>query len=198
MKTFGLTGGIACGKSNVTKTFRANGIPIVDADVIARELVIPGANVWGMIRAMFGHHYLNEDETLNRSKLGALVFRDAQALYNLNSIMAPAISLESNRQIKAWHDAGHNIVGYDAALIIEQGNANKYRPLIVVGCAPEIQLKRLMKRNGLTEDEARARINSQMPFADKVKHANYIITTDGSKEDSVQQTLKIIKLLQLS
>jgi dephospho-CoA kinase len=195
MITFGLTGGIASGKSTVTKTFRTNNIPIVDADIIARELVVKESFGWGMIRAMFGHEYLNEDETINRSKLGKLVFSDKKAMYNLNAIMAPIIEAESNRQIKELHK-DHAIVGYDAALIIEQGNADKFRPLIVVGCDPEIQLDRLMSRNGLTAAEAMDRINAQMTFKEKANVADYIINTSGSLEDSFNQTIQIINFLQ--
>jgi len=196
MITFGLTGGIAVGKSTVTKTFRANGIPIVDADVVAREMVVKESFGWGMIRAMFGHEYLNEDETINRSKLGKLVFSDKKAMYNLNAIMAPIIEAESNRQIKELHKE-HDIVGYDAALIIENGNADKYRPLIVVGCSKENQLARLMVRNGLTEAEAMDRIAAQMPFDKKEEFADFVINTDGSIENSFNRTLEIIQLIKL-
>jgi len=192
MITFGLTGGIACGKSTVTKTFRANNTPIVDADVVAREVVEVGKPAWGMIRAMFGHEYLNDDETINRAKLGALVFSDKDAMYNLNAFMGPAITGEAERQIKALHESGNRIVGYDAALICEMGNASKYHCLVVVSCPQEMQIERLMKRNGLTHEEAMSRIAAQMPVIEKVKQAKHVIDTSGTIEQSVAQTEKVL------
>lgn len=196
MITFGLTGGIACGKSTVTKTFRAHNIPIVDADVVAREVVEVGKPTWGFVRAMFGHEYLNEDETINRTKLGALVFSDKQAMYNLNAIMGPAIVIEAERQIKALHEVGNSIVGYDAALICEMGNANKYRPLIVVQCPRDMQIERLVKRNSLTQEQAVARISAQMSVEEKVKMADLVIDTSGTIENSIKQTESIISIFK--
>lgn len=196
MITVGLTGGIGSGKSTVSKTFIKHNIPIVDADIVAREVVVVGSFGWGMIRAMFGHEILNDDETINRAKLGDLVFGDETAMYNLNAIMKPLIENESNRQIYLLHQAGHNIIVYDAALIIEQGNADKFRPLIVVACPKEMQLDRIVKRNGVTKEAAMARINSQFSVEDKIKVADHVVDTSGSIESSVEQTEAIIKLLK--
>jgi dephospho-CoA kinase len=195
MITFGLTGGIAVGKSRVTRTFRANNIPIVDADIVAREVVVPGSIGHNKIMKRFGPPYFNQDNTLNRTKLAALVFSNKLALRELNAIMLPLISSESNKQIDILHKE-HPIVGYDAALIIEQGNADKFRPLIVVGCSLEIQLARVIARTGLTEAEAMDRISAQMTFEEKSSVADYIINTSGSLEDSYNQTIQIISILQ--
>lgn len=196
MITFGLTGGIASGKSTATRTFLKHGIPMVDADVIARQVVEIETPGWGMIRAMFGHEYLNEDESINRTKLGELVFSDKSAMYKLNAIMTPLIEIESYRQLASFHEQGYNIVGYDAAIIIENGNADKYRPLVVVGCPKETQLQRLMDRNGFSEKVAMARIESQMTFEAKKKFADHIIDTSGTIEWSVEQTENIIRILK--
>lgn len=196
IKTVGLTGGIGSGKSTVSKTFMKHGIPIVDADILAREVVEVGSHGWGMIRAMFGHDILNDDESINRSKLGDLVFGDRQAMYNLNAIMKPLIEMESIKQIKDLHDRGLDIVVYDAALIIEQGNADKYRPLIVVACPKEMQVERIMKRNNVTEAQALARINAQLSVEEKTAVADYVVNTSGSIEYSIEQTEKIIKELK--
>ncbi len=192
MITFGLTGGIACGKSTVTKTFRANNTPIVDADVVARQVVEVGTLGWAMVRDAFGTDYLNEDKTLNRIKLGARVFANADSMKELNSIMGPLITVEAERQINELHEAGNRIVGYDAALICEMGNADKYHCLVVVSCPQEMQIERLMKRNGLTHDEAMSRISAQMPVAEKVKLAKHVIDTSGTIENSVKQTEKVL------
>lgn len=192
MITFGLTGGIACGKSTATKTFIAEGIPMVDADIVGRQVVEPGTTGLRMIVDTFGSKYLNEDGTMNRSAMAALVFSDAEALQKMNEIMAPLINEESSLQIRRLHSQGHRIVGYDAALIVEMGNADKYRPLIVVYCPQQMQIERMMKRNGVSMQDAMARIAVQLPAEEKVKLANYVINTSGTIEDSVRQTKEII------
>ena len=197
MITFGLTGGIACGKSTVTKVFARNGIPIVDADVVAREVVAPGTLSIRAIVATFGDQMLLSNGTLDRTKLGTLVFQDKQSMFALNIIMGPAIHEESARQLQALHDRGHRIVGYDAALICEMGNADKYRPLIVVYCSRDIQIERLMKRNSLTHEQAVARIDAQMPIEQKVQMANHKINTQGTLEESAAQTERLIEMLKM-
>jgi dephospho-CoA kinase len=188
MITFGLTGGIACGKSTVTRTFRANGIPMVDADIVARQVVEVGTAGWFLIRKNFGQEYLNEDQTLNRTKLGALVFSDTQARERLDHLMMPLVTDEAMAQIKKLHEEGHEIVGYDAALICEMGHADLYRPLVVVVCTPEIQLERLMRRNSLTKVESMSRVNAQMAMGVKADMADYVIETSGPIENSILQT----------
>jgi dephospho-CoA kinase len=197
MITVGLTGGIASGKSAISKTFMKHGIPIVDADLVAREVVTIGSAGWEMIRDIFGKDHLNDDETINRAKLGDLVFGDVHAMYDLNAIMKPLIEMESEKQIKDLHDRGHSIVVYDAALIIEQGNADKYRPLIVVACPKEMQVERIMKRNNVTEAQALARINAQLSVEEKTAVADYVVDTSGTLESSINQTEDIIKKLKV-
>lgn len=196
MITFGLTGGIACGKSTVTKTFRAHNIPIVDADVIARQVVEPQTIGWHCIRAVFGRQYLNDDQTLNRKKLGELIFSNPDKKMVLEAIMNPMIHLESKKQLTQLHKDGNKLVGYDAALILEHGNADKYRPLIVVACPLQLQLARLMKRNSLTEEAAMNIINKQMSTDEKIKRADFVINTTGSIEESVAQTEAVILKLK--
>lgn len=196
MLTFGLTGGIACGKSTVTRTFRAHDIPMVDADIIARQVVKPGSVGLDQVINIFGREYLQTDGTLDRIALGKLVFNDKQAMKLINSIMAPLINHESRRQLRAWHIRGYKIVGYDAALIVEQGNADKYRPLIVVLCPMDMQVQRLMGRNNLTHEEAMSRIAAQIPVKEKAAVADFVIDTSGTIEQSVQQTLEIIRQLR--
>lgn len=196
MITFGLTGGIACGKSTVTKTFRANDIPMVDADIVARQVVKPGSIGLDQVINLFGKEYLQSDGTLNRITLGKLVFGNKDAMRMINAIMAPLINHESRRQLRAYHIRGYKIVGYDAALIVEQGNTDKYRPLIVVSCEQDMQVERLMSRNNLTHDEAMSRIAAQIPVKEKVAMADYVVDTSGTIEQSVQQTLQIISQLR--
>lgn len=188
----GLTGGIASGKSTVSRTLRAHNIPVVDADIIARQVVEPGTFGHHQIALIFGDDYINNDNTINRIKLGELVFADKAALHTLNEFMAPLINTESKLQLEALHASGHPIVVYDAALIVEMGNADKYRPLIVVYCESEIQLQRLMSRNSLAQADALARIKAQISPEEKVKLADFVINTSTTIEDSIKQTENII------
>lgn len=196
MITFGLTGGIACGKSTVTKTFIKHAIPIVDADVVARQVVEPGKPALQSIISTFGSSILLENGNLNRAKLAEIVFTDKQSMSFLNEIMGPAIEEEAGRQIKMFHSQNHYLVGYDAALICEMGNENKYRPLIVVYCSRDTQIERLMKRNALTRDQAVARIDSQMSHENKIKKADFTIDTSGTIEESIKKTELIIDALR--
>lgn len=194
MITFGLTGGIACGKSTVTKTFTKYNIPMVDADVVARDVVRPATPGLDKIISAFGKEYLMGAQ-LDRPKLGQLVFNNKEAMSKLNTIMAPLIEEEAGNQIKSFHDKGHPIVGYDAALICEMGNYKKYRPLIVVSCPVDTQVERLMKRNSLTREYAMTIISTQMPLDKKLALADYVIDTSGSIEDSIKQTKAVINKL---
>ena len=197
MITFGLTGGIASGKSTVTKTFRAHGIPMVDADIVARQVVEPGTLGLEAVISAFGSEYRQEDGTLDRIGLGKLIFSDRTARHQIDMIMLPLINQESDRQIKKLHEDGLLIVGYDAALICEMGNAEKFRPLIVVHCPRDTQLTRLMSRNNLTAAEAVSRIEAQMPVEKKLALANYSVDTSGTVDYSIKQTEKIIEQLKM-
>lgn len=195
MITFGLTGGIACGKSTVTKTFRSAGIPMVDADIVARQVVEPGTHGLETVISVFGTDFLRSDGTLNRTALGSLVFADREARRLIDEIMLPLINAESTAQIKKLHGEGHVLVGYDAALICEMGNVEKFRPLIVVHCPRVTQIERLMSRNNLTHAEAMLRIEAQMPVEKKIALADYLIDTSGTIEESINQTKEIIEKL---
>ena len=200
--TFGLTGNICSGKSTIAKTFYDNNIITVDADMVARQVVELGTRGLTRIMDTFGGQYLQPDGTLDRAKLGELVFTDKKAMTALNGIMGPLIEEEGAKQIKKLHDAGHLIVGWNAAILCEAGNADKYRPLIVAHCTPEQQLVRLMKRGTghgpLTREQAMSRINSQMPAKQKMLMADFVIDTSSSIEESIKQTQSIIEILKQS
>lgn len=198
MITFGLTGGIACGKSTASRTFVSHGIPMVDADLVARQVVEPGTYGLREIVKLFGESILLADGTLNRIKLGALVFSNPdlelrqRSMSALNSLMGPLIQEESRAQIRKLHSQGHRLVGYDAPLLCEMGNADKFRPLIVVSCPQDTQLARLMSRNNLTREQAMDRILSQMPLEKRLEFADYVIDTSGTVDYSIQQTEEIL------
>lgn len=190
--TFGLTGSISVGKSTVTKVFIDNGIPIVDADIIARDVVQIGKPGYRSIVKIFGKEYLNEDQTINRTKLGALIFSSKDAKNKLEHIMFSLINQKVKNDIASLHNKGHKIVGYDCALIIESNQQNNYHPLIVVWCPLDMQIDRLMKRNGLTRTEAMLRIDSQMSSDEKISHSDYIIDSSQSIQLVEQQVLQLI------
>lgn len=196
MIIFGLTGGIACGKSTATKTFRKHGIPMVDADVVARQVVEPGTYGEYLIKENFGSDFFASDGSLDRSKLGQLVFSKPEALDLINKLIGPLVNQEADKQINELRNHGYSIIGYDAALICEMGNSKKYRPLIVVHCSADTQIARLMSRNSLTRAEAMARIAAQIPGHEKLKFADFTIDTSGTINNSIEQTEAIIKKLK--
>lgn len=197
MMIVGLTGGIASGKSTISKTFQYYNIPVVDADIVARQVVAPETVGLSQVINAFGTEYLNDDGTLNRTKLGSLVFNNQKELDKLNGIMSGLMKEEQTNQFKSLKRRGFPFVVFDAALICEMGNADKYRPLIVVACPLEVQLQRLMSRNNLTESEAMARISKQFSVEERIKFADYVIDTSKSIEHSVKQTEKIIRKLRV-
>jgi dephospho-CoA kinase len=194
--TFGLTGGICCGKSTVSKTMRAESIPMIDADLITRQLQEVGRLGWQLIKQAFGESYLLPNQELDRAKLGRLVFGDLTARQLLNQLMHPLIKVEIEEEIYKHQQAGQALVGLDAPLLIESGLAEEYRPLIVVSCPTEVQLSRLIVRNNLTQQEANDRIAAQMPTEEKVKMADYVIDTSCELEKSIAQTKEIIGKLR--
>lgn len=191
---FGLTGGICSGKSTISKTFQRYGIPMVDADIVARQVVEPGTPGLATIVDVFGTDMLLADGTMNRTKMSEQVFSNPdlvlrkRLMSRLNAIMAPLVQEESLRQLNKLRDQGHPIVGYDAALICEMGNADRYRPLIVVYCPTDAQCSRLMSRNTLTRERAMDIISVQLPIEDKARLADRVIYTWGTIEQSVLQT----------
>lgn len=199
---FGLTGGIASGKSTVTKTFLKYGVPMVDADIVARQVVEPGKPGLAAIVDAFGSQMLLPDGTMNRPKMAEQVFsnpdlsRRQSLMSKLNSIMAPLVVEESTRQLNKLQADGHALVGYDAALICEMGNAGKYRPLIVVYCPTDTQCERLMSRNNLTRERAMDIIGVQMPIDAKARMADRIIYTWGTIEQSIIQTEFVLDWLR--
>lgn len=190
----GLTGSIASGKSTISSIFEKYGIPNVDADLVARQVVEPGTTGFIQVTSEFNLDS-TDDGSLNRRQLGEIVFSDPNKMAILNKIMQPLIFEESKKQITKLHEI-YPIVIYNAALIIEMGMQDLYRPLIVVYCSPEAQKTRLMARNNLTEQQALDRIQAQMPTELKLQYADYVIDTVDSREDTAKQVEKILKELK--
>jgi dephospho-CoA kinase len=191
MRVFGLTGGIASGKSTVAQLFRTLDVAVVDADLIARELVMPGQPALAEIFATFGDSVRAANGSLDRAKLGELVFGDATKRAVLNAILHPKIAERSALGIQKLAASGHKAAIYEAALIVENGLHKALAGLIVVSASPEHQLRRLMQRDGLTENDARARMAAQAPLAEKLAAATWVINNDGTKAETEAQVKQI-------
>ncbi len=193
----GLTGGVASGKSHVAAVFKKLGAHLIDADEIAREVVNPGEPAHGEIVEEFGEGVLNEDGTIDRKGLGAMVFGDPGAREKLNAITHPRIMDEIEKRTECLRK-GHpdGIVIVDAPLLIEVGLHRKMDKVVVVHTDDETLVKRLMKRDGLTEDEARARLAAQMPVSEKVRYADFVIDSTGSKEDTVKKAEEVYRKIE--
>ena len=192
----GLTGSIAVGKTFVCDVLRELGCHIIDADVISRDVVGPETDGLKQIVREFGPLVLKEDGELDRGKLGEIVFADPAKRQLLNSIVHPLVIEEQNRLIRALEEEyPDGIVVVDAALMIESGGYKRFDKLIVVFCDPELQLRRLMERNGLSEAEARQRIDSQRLHEKKKRLATHLNNTSGGFEETRRQTEKIFREL---
>lgn len=169
------------GKSFVASIFAELGCHILDADQTAREVVLPGAPGLAAVVNAFGSEVLKADGTLNRQHLGALIFADDDKRQQLNHILHPFIIARQDEILRAWEREDPDGIGIvDAALMIESGGYKRFDKLIVVHCRPEVQLERLMLRNGLSRDEAQQRIDSQMPQEEKQRYGDYLIdSSDG-------------------
>jgi dephospho-CoA kinase len=188
----GLTGSIATGKSTVSRMLTQKGFPIVDADEIARLVVEPGSPVLTSIMETFGKEVLLPDGSLNREKLGSLIFNDKDKREKLNSIMHPAVRKEMIRQKEEWLEKGANTVIMDIPLLFESRLQSYVDKIIVVSATPQIQRDRLMARNGYTADEAEARINSQLSIAEKEKGADAVIDNNGTIEETEEQLNELL------
>ncbi len=188
----GLTGSIGVGKSFVSGVLAELGCRVLDADETAREVVEPGSPALREVAAKFGSEMLLTDGSLNRAKLGALVFADSAQRLALNSILHPYIIAAQDKKLLEWEIADPNAIAVvDAALMIESGGYKRFDKLIVVYCRPEVQLERVMTRNNFSREEAQARISAQMPQADKMKFAHYLIdTSDGF--DAARQSAGLV------
>lgn len=188
----GLTGGIASGKSTVANMLRDKNIPIVDADVVAREVVEIGTDTYNKLVDEFGKDILNDDKTLNRPKLGSIIFQDETKRQILNNIMHPSIRTSMKEKTQKYLEEGHEVVVMDIPLLFESKLTHLVDKTLLVYVTKETQLKRLMERNDLTEKEATDRIQSQMPLSEKVKLSHAVIDNTGSLTKTKQQLNDIL------
>jgi len=179
--TIGLTGGIASGKSSVSSILADLGVAIVDADRIAREVVAPGSEGLAAVVAAFGPEVLTAEGALDREKVAARVFREPEARQTLQAITHPRIATRSAELLAELATTPSPYVVYDAPLLVEVGAHRGLDALIVVVAQPETQIARAVARDGMARDEAARRIAAQLPLADKVAVADYVVNNDGSR-----------------
>jgi dephospho-CoA kinase len=199
MLRVGLTGGIATGKSTVSRMFVECGAHLIDADLLAREAVAPGQPALREIVASFGPGMLAADGTLNRDRLAGIVFKDSTQRARLEAIIHPYVFAEEERRCRqiGGKDA-HAVVLFDAALLIETGAYKNKDRVIVVTADEQTQLARLMARDHLTEAKARERVTAQMPLSEKINAADYVIDGTLPLEKLRQEVSRIYQELSIS
>ena len=191
MRVIGLTGGIASGKSTAARTLAELGARVVDADAVAREIVAPGQPALAEIVRAFGREMLLPDGTLDRKRLGAVIFADAEKRRALNAITHPRIAAETQARLQLLREAGVPVAVYEAALLVENGVHHALDGLVVVVCDEATQLGRLMSRDGYAEADARARMQAQAPVAEKLKAATWVVDTSGPLAETKRQLARI-------
>lgn len=189
----GLTGGIASGKSTVARMLFELGLPVIDADQIAREVVEVGEEAYLQIVEKFGEEILQENKTIDRAKLGAVVFNDEEKRKLLNSIVHPAVRKKMLEQKEQYVKKGEKTIVLDIPLLFESNLTHLVDKVVVVYVDDDIQLERLMARNGFSKEEAEARIKAQMPLKEKVAKADAVINNNGTIEQTKEQLLTILK-----
>jgi dephospho-CoA kinase len=189
IRVIGLTGGIASGKSSIARFFKERGVPVIDADQLARDAVVPGSPAIKRIAALFGNEVLTAEGSLDRKKLGAMIFAAADKRHRLEEILHPEIRRLAEERIAGATADGHRLLVYMAPLLIEAGVTDRVDEIWVVTVRPDIQLERLMRRDGISRATALGIIASQMPLADKELHGKVVIDNSGTPE----QTRRILE-----
>jgi len=193
-----LTGGIATGKSHVRTRFDSLGIPTVDADMLARDAVAPGTAGLAAVVRRFGADVCEADGTLNRRKVGAIVFHDPAGRRDLEQIVHPYVREMIERWFASLDPRDVPFAVADIPLLFESQRERDFDTVIVTACEPASQLRRLMVRDRLTEAEAQQRIAAQWPLDKKVANADYVIRTDGTFDDTNRQVDAVVSQLRSS
>ena len=191
--TIGLTGGIATGKSTLERLLRTRGIPVLDADWVSREMVVPGTQALAAIIKRYGIDILNSYGSLDRKKLGRIVFQDAEERHWLEQLIHPLV----RTRMSAWRDADEQLKVLSIPLLFESGMTDLVDLVWVVSCTPAMQQIRLQQRDHLTAEEAQTRIQAQMPLDQKIAWADWVFENDHSPEQLAYQLDQALASLPL-
>jgi dephospho-CoA kinase len=195
VKRVALTGGIATGKSHVRQLFERFGVPTIDADTAARDVVAPGTPGLAAIVARFGPGVLDGSGALDRRALAQVVFADQSARRDLEAIVHPPVAAATDAWLGSLDAARCPLAVADIPLLYETGRDRDFDAVVVTACDPDTQLRRVMARDGIGEVEARQRIAAQLPTEDKAARADYVIRTDGSYEDTERHVRAVLTAL---
>lgn len=193
---YGMTGGIASGKTSVARLLEEQGALVIDADQIAREAVAPGTPALEALVDAFGPEILHPDGTLNRTALGDTVFNNDDARATLNGIVHPEVARRSAFALAAALQTDRRPVIYDAALLVETGRHRDFAGLIVVASSVDAQIRRLMNRDALSEEDARARVASQLPLDEKLAVADFVVDNNGPMETLPQRVEALLQAIR--
>ena len=195
LKVFGLTGGIGSGKSTVAQLMAARGVPVVDADALAREVVAPGGPAYGDVAATWPQ-VIAPDGTVDRKRLGAIVFGDPAARARLEAITHPRIAAAADARLATLATQGHRLALYEATLLVESGRWREFDGLLVVTATTETQIARAMARDQLSREAAEARVRAQLPTEEKVRVATHVIDNDGARAATEAQVEALLAKLR--
>jgi len=195
MRVFGLTGNIASGKSAVAAMLREAGIPVLDADRISREVTAPGGRAYDAVVEAFGRGILRDDGTIDRKRLGEIVFADGSLRARLEAITHPAILEAMKEALGELAIGGHRAAVVEATLIHESGRKGLFEAVISVTCDRETQISRLISRDGISRSQAEARIRSQMNAERKAGASDYVIDNSGTLEETRRQVERLARTL---
>lgn len=196
MLWIGLTGGIASGKSTVAEQLRELGHPVVDADAVARQVVEPGEEGAKALLHLVGPSYFDRQGRLDRKKLGALIFSDPGARRDVEQILHPLIQQQVAKQRKQLQNQGVKMAFYEVPLLFEKNLQDRFDHILLVFAPEGLQLERLMKREGLSREEAQKRLASQIPMAQKLPQADTILDNTGGPKQLKEQLLEILSALE--
>jgi len=194
IRRIALTGGIATGKSYVATRVKEAGVPIVDADVLSREVVAPGTPGLAAVRKRFGPDAVRRDGTMDRVRIAQIVFKDKRARLDLEAIIHPAVQRAIDDFFAQLPKRTPFAVA-DIPLLFETKREGQFQSVVVVACPRELQLMRLMERSKLSKEDAERRLGAQLPIDQKVKKATHVIRTDGTFEETDAQVADLIKKL---
>ncbi len=195
-KAYGLTGGIASGKSTVCQFFREMKVAVIEADHLSREVCKVGEAGWKKIKETFGEDYFTSSQELDRKKMANLIFSDAQMRKKLEDILHPLIIELGRREIRSYFDQGEGLVLFEAALLMETEFDLEFHGTIVVSCTREQQIERLCQRDGITKEKALQIIEAQWPLDRKVELATFVIDNSDTLQSTLEQTREVFEKIK--